>query len=189
MTERKITSYVNRKTAPIGMPEETIEKCLDLKTGKKILISRKVHEYSLQGYLLHEDHYDGNNCYAYSLSWKYDKMGNVIEETDALGYKTVREYDKNGNKIYERKLHLTYYEHYFYDFSNRLVSVEEIHDTGEIYKTTNEYNLLSQCVGTTDHFSNQTQHQYDKLGRLVKTIHPDICSTKGQPFTPVEENI
>ena len=121
--------------------------------------------------------------YGYTLAWKYDPMGNVVEETNALGERISRLFDSCGNKIEETDGSgtTTFFE---YDASNRLVKETEVWKDGQTFITTNRYNLLSQKIASIDSCGQETFFFYDRLGRLVKSVSPPIHTAEGSHIHP-----
>jgi hypothetical protein len=100
VTERRIIYYTQRQTHPAAFPEIIEERCLDRTSGQELLIRKVVNTYDNLGQVEKQDHFDNLGKYAYSLHWKYDVLGNVKEQTDAMDRKTIRDFDSNGNCIF-----------------------------------------------------------------------------------------
>lgn len=181
VTERHIKRIkVRLEQAPIGAPDEVELKYLDLTTGYERLLHRTINDYTLQGRLKEQHHYDSENGYLYSLYWEYDSMGHVIRETDALGYVTERKYDANGNLIYEQGPRSDIHCEYKYDYSNRLIAKEEVLADGTRLGEHYKYNVLNQKVSATNIYGNETTFSYDALGHLVSTTYAPTVSETGQ---------
>lgn len=182
VTERLITRITPRQTTPLGLPEKIDELYLDLESGQEILLKRVLYtEYTQEGYLKKQDHYDSNGIYRYSLEWDYDKHGNVIFEKNALGHVITKTYDSNDNLKTEQGPNPDYYLHYIYDYSNRLIKTEKIHKNGIVFTETYEYDYLGNKTAAIDRFGRKTQYIYDDLNRHVKTIFPQVGND--QPTT------
>ncbi len=189
VTERKITYTRNRKTLPIGLPELIEEKCLDLATGEELLIKKTVNRHSPDGRLESQDHFDDRGIYVYSLFWKYDSMGNLIQETDAMGRTTTREYDLCGNKIMEQKPGVAYCEQYEYDYCNRLITIKERYSKNKKATVSSyEYNKLSQREAEIDRFDNKTEYHYDHFGRCDKISYPLLRTLDDQSWQPIKKS-
>lgn len=184
VSERHITYTTPSKEKPIGLPEITEEKYLDLSSLQEILLKKVVNTYSKEGYLIQQDHYDNKALFAFSLFWAYDQHGNVIEEINALGECTKRKFDENNNLIYEKGPSNDFHKEYTYDYANRLIREEEIHVSGNRFVTTHKYNLLSQRIATVDIYGNETNYVYDDCGRLIKTIYPKVSKENGEFYNP-----
>lgn len=184
-TERHCKRITPTKENPIGLPEKVEEFCLDLATGKRLHLRTTTYTYSPQGKPLEESRYDQNGELAYTLSWKYDQLGNPIEETDALGQKTFALYDSNSNKVLEEKGEIL--KKFTYDYLDRLIKEEEIWSDGTHLTTTHLYNQLNQKIASIDPYGNETRYVYDPFGRLVETCLPSIEISKGEWALPVEK--
>ncbi len=125
VTERKIRRIKNTSTFPVGLPCEVREKCLNLATGKERLLKGLVNTFDDQGHLIRQTHYDSQWQELYTLTWVYDAMGHVLEETNALGHKISRSYDGNGNTIREQGPLPEMIRTYAYDYMNRLIREEK----------------------------------------------------------------
>lgn len=184
VSERRIEMIVPTDTYPIGLPEIVINMYLDPDTGAEHQLSKVVNHYSHEGHLNQQDHYDAEDTIAFSLYWKYDSLGNVIEQIDALGHKISRVFDANGNLLEEdgpgnRK------NRYTYDYSNRLIRKEQLLENGDSIVVTYTYDYLGNKIAETDMYGNETRLEYDEFGRLVKTIRPSIFDEKGNEIHPV----
>ena len=179
VTERHIRCITPRTSIPFGAPAVIEEKCLDVDTGQEILLKRVVNEHSTAGDLIRQDHYDSNGAYAYSLFWEYDGMSHVTFEKDALGNVIRRNYDENGNLVYEAGPSPGSHKEYVYDYSNRLVAVHELLDSGPHYVTSYRYDTLGNRTASIDTYGNETQYAYDEFGRLIQTIYPVVPDENG----------
>ncbi len=101
-------------------------------------------------------------------------MGYVTKEVNALGYTTHREYDANGNLIKEVGPYPNHEKNYTYDFSNRLIRIDEIHSDGVHLSTSYRYDLIGNKIASIDHYGNETRYLYDECNRLVQTIYPQV---------------
>lgn len=180
VTERHITYITPRQTMPIGLPEIIEEKYLDLSSGQEKLLKKLVNHHSPQGQLQKQDHYGSDGVLAYTLSWDYDKNGNVVRETNAIGEKILREFDKNNNKISEQGPRQDFHKEFSYDYANRLIREEEIYASGLKLSTTHKYNILNQRIATIDIYGNETRFEYDDCGRLIATHYPEVPNEKGE---------
>ena len=142
VTERHITRLWGRLTEPVGVPERIDELYFDLASGQEVLIKRTQAEYSIDGKMLKQDVYGSDGAYCYSLFWDYDRHGNLLSHTDAIGEKTVYQYDANDNKISEQDN--THHVLYQYDYSNRLIRQDEHFRDVTCLTTTYRYDYLWQ---------------------------------------------
>lgn len=183
VTQRKITYFFPRTAAPIGLPDRIDEMSLDLETGKEVLLKRTFYTYNPQGKVEREDIYgEEHGVFCYSLYWKYDAHGNEISHTNALGEEVVKKYDANDNLIEERGP--GHHKKYTYDFSNRLIQVEEI-DGQKSYITKHRYDYLSNRIATVDPDGHETQYRYDALGRVIEEHCPTVSDENGNAIQPI----
>lgn len=179
VTERRFRYTTSRKLVPVGLPEVVLEKYLDLETGMEKLFKKTVNHYNDQGFLLARDLYDANDCFLCTLRWEYDERGHITKEADAMGYETVRRYDENGNKVFERSPDLTVHKEFTYDFSDRLIRIDEIHANGLRLTEWFSYDYLGNKISSTDIYGNETRYVYDDFNRLIKTIYPAVADERG----------
>lgn len=71
---------------------------IEEKAGDNLLKKTHLH-YTTGGRIAKKDIYDANGTLCYSLAYKYDLKGNLIEETNALGQTAFSAYDELGNRI------------------------------------------------------------------------------------------
>jgi RHS repeat-associated protein len=180
VTERFITYTQPKKTAPIGYPETVEEKYLDLKTKKEKLLRTVITKYSIQGHPYKARYYDHTGTLIYTLSWKHDRFGNVIEETNALNQTIHKEYDANNNLIYECGPNPLRSKSYQYDFSNRLIATTETLPDGTELVNSHKYDFLGNCISTIDENGNETQFEYNEFGQITKFIYPPCIDENGE---------
>lgn len=179
VTERHITAYTLRPEYPIGLPEVVEEKYLDITTGIECLDHKLINTYDVWGRLTTQAHYDSANQYAYTLSWEYDVRGNVLKEVDAIGNVISRQYDAEGNLIYEKGPHKNSYKTFAYDLMNRLITVDEFHSDGVHLSTSHNYDYCDNRISTKDIYGNETNYDYDPFGRVTKITRPGFLSAEG----------
>lgn len=172
VTERYIKESFNRTEFPIGLPERVYYKCLDRNIGHEKLLYKKFYYYSPEGWLIQEDIYDSEDHFVSTQKWKHDARGNIIEEINALGHIIYRKYDEVGNCIFEKGPRQDFYKEYQYDFVNRLIAEEEIHEDGVRLKKSYTYDYLGNKVEEVDIYGNVTNYKYDVLSRLKEVITP-----------------
>lgn len=183
VTERLITRIYPRKTAPVGVTEHVEELYLDLTTGQEKLLKRIWSAFSKEGKPLQSDYYDSNGVFCYRLTWKYDRQGNVIKETNALAEAIERTYDENNNLIVETGPHPAHKKEFTYDLANRLKQIQETLPDGMTLVTKHEYDALSNRIATIDPCGNKTKFEYDEFGRVIQTILPSIREEHGAKQT------
>lgn len=188
-TERHIRYIKPRENEPVGLPDVIEEKYVDVQTGEEHLLKRMVHHYDENGRLRAKELFDANNAYLCTFEWEYDAHGNLIQETNPLGQTTIRRYDANDNKVFEQGPNLNVHKEFTYDYSNRLVRVDEIHTNGLTLSESHTYNYLNQKVGTVDIYGNETRYEYDDLGRQTKILLPPVVNVEGklESFSDIKE--
>jgi RHS repeat-associated protein len=186
VTERHKKCIIPTSEFPVGLPEIVEEYYLS-SSDQYLLLKKTINTYSLQGLLKQEDHYDSNGDLVFSLKWDYDKLGNVIEKTDAVGQTTIFDYDANCNKILEKGPRSGWRKEFRYDHNNRLYQEEEYWPDGTTLITTHGHNLLNQRIYTIDPHGNETIFTYDALGHLVKTEGPPLYVGPDEIIVPFEE--
>jgi RHS repeat-associated protein len=180
VTFRRITRITPRKKAPcIGLPESIQESYLDLSTGLERLLGKTINAYSREGWLTRQECYDANSQLQYTLEWKYDTMGNVLWEQNALGQEIRREFDANGNKIKEQGPSQEFYTTFTYDFSNRLIAEEIVSLIGQRYQRSYRYDYSGNRIASIDPIGNETNYTYDDLGRPATTTFPTCIDING----------
>lgn len=184
ITERHITTIQYREQFPIGLPQIIEEKYLDINTNKEKLLTKVENFHDALGRIVQQNHYNADNKLRYSLKWEYDLHGNVLKETNPLGYTSTYSYDANDNLITEQHPGNPFYTLYTYDYANRMISSEDVH-SDFILSTRYDYNLLSQKTSSFDWQGNETNFVYDRLGRVIQTIHPAVIES-GNVYRPVE---
>lgn len=127
VSERIITYYTQSQVTPVGYPLVIEQKCLDLSTGEENLIHKIVNVYNDHAKVVKQEHWDSLNHLAYTLYWEYDEKGNLIKESDALGNVITRNYDANGNCVFQHSSAADYHNKFTYDLMNRLIRHDEIH--------------------------------------------------------------
>ncbi|MEI8365431.1 MAG: RHS repeat-associated core domain-containing protein [Parachlamydiaceae bacterium] len=187
VTERHITNYTQSTTYPVGFPLIIEKKCVDIATGNELLVHKVVNTYTNCAHISCQEHYDSDGNHSHTLFWKYNNMGNITEEVNALGDVTTRQYDANGNCIQEQGPNEDWHKEYVYDFMNRLVSEKEIHADGVNLVVSQRYDLAGNKIATVDAYGNETNFHYDAFNRLIKTEHPSIQDEMGQTVRPTQE--
>lgn len=185
VTERRITSIINRNEAPIGLPQIVEKKCVDLETNSEILLGRVVNAHSAKGYLLSQEHYDSESVLRYTLEWDYDSMGNMSMEKDAVGRVIKKTYDNNRNLILEEWPHLGVRKEHTYDFVNRLVKTTEEHPDGVILIWSYKYDGLGNKTSMVDPYGNETLYKYDNQNRLIQKTLPQVLDENMAIVKPI----
>ena len=176
VTNRTITHFVPRKAPPFGLPEQMTETYWDTNLNKEVQLSRVVCEYTSEGYLSWQRHFDANDNHSYDLFWEYDAHGNITREINAVRQEIKRCYDENDNLITEERP-LERFE-YQYDYANRLTQIIRRAD-GQTFVTEHRYDSMGNRIATIDSYGQQTHYFYDPFNRLIKTEYPPLLTTEG----------
>lgn len=179
VSERKIVAYQLKQESPaFGLPVQIEERYLDLSSKQEILIKRTVNHYNAQGLIQRQDDYSSDNLLYASRMMEYDKAGHVIISTDLEGSIEEYKYDSTGNCIFKKDAQKE--TNFFYDYANRLIRTEEKSKDACI-NSHYRYNYLGQKTAYIDNYGNETLYEYDGLGRLIKTIYPEVLDQNNQP--------
>ncbi len=173
VTERLITYYTQSTVYPVAFPLVIEQKCLDIETGNELRIHKTVNTYNTHAKITHQDHYGSDGEFAYSLSWEYDDMGNIIKETDAAGRVIQYRYDANGNCIFRQGPDNDCTHTFLYDFMNRLIRQDDVYIDGVVHTTLHRYDLASNRIATIDKYGQETKFTYDPFGRLTEVLLPE----------------
>ena len=121
-----------------------------------------------------------NGYKAPEAGWKYtssayDGLGRVITQTKADGTTISHDYSIPWqDKITDE---LSHQKRYYYDAFQRLVKVEELNASQQVYATTQySYDVLSNLTQVVDNSSNTTTISYDWLSRKTTMTDPDMGS-------------
>lgn len=184
VTERHFVDIVPTSIAPFGLPQTVDQSYLDLATGQIKFLRRVMNRYSPEGRMIEQEVFDANFNKIYTLAWEYDLHGNVIQETNALGVVTIKKYDANDNLIYQRSSSSNYSIENVYDFANRLIKQDEVHDDGQCFVISNRYDYLGKCISSINAYGHETEHVYDEFGRLIEMKSPSVVDETGQSVHP-----
>lgn len=182
VTERRIRIITNSSSFPVGLAKTIEEKYLE--GGQEKLLRLLENCYDKEGHLKEQKCFDSNRNHLYTLTWKYNNLGKVIEEKNALGHVIRRKYDKNGNLEEEEGPQPDKKQIFFYDKMNRLVQ-KEISGNGVHLTESYRYDTLGNKESSTDIYGQQTLYEYDDFGRPCKIIHPCVQNEKGETISPV----
>ncbi len=176
-TERRMTTYTLRKEAPyLHMPEWIEEKYLQGEDEKTL---RKIHlAYDSYGNVSQEDIYDSDGNFRYSIFKEYDKQGNLLSETNALGQSAYYGYDKTGNLLSETSFSGKFKKGYTYDFRGRRLTETHNGSKGELKTFSYEYDNYDQLIQKTENETNITRYAFDSVVLKPTTIqYPSISGS------------
>ncbi|MGK5595103.1 MAG: DUF6531 domain-containing protein, partial [Parachlamydiaceae bacterium] len=183
ITYRKLRLLKPRQEFPFGVPDRIEEYYQDPSTGELSLLKQLVNTYSKEGHLIQQDYYDANRDYRYSLHWEYNYLGQVTKEINALGHVIERQYDGYGNLIIERGPDHSHYKGHVYDFSNRLIRVDEVYPDRALH-TYYRYDLLGRKIAAIDPYGHETKYEYDEFDRLVRIVSPSVLNENDELVHP-----
>jgi YD repeat-containing protein len=108
-------------------------------------------------------------------SYEYDGLGRVTTQNNADGTTVSHDYSTVWQELTTNEL--GFKKHYYFDAFERLVKVEELDDSHEVYTTTEySYDVLGNLVQVEDNDSNTTTITYDWLSRKAVMTDPDMGS-------------
>lgn len=187
VTERRITyitPITGKEDTGIGLPEEVRECYVDLTSGNEILLHRTTYTYYRNSRVSKETHFDANNQERYSISYEYDRLGNIKKKAHSAGKEFVYKYDLLGNKIREELVGSGFHKEFDYDHANRLICEREVHAQGPTFTTSYTYDKVSNKTSSTDRFGQVTRYEHDGLGRVVKVLLPTMFDKDGKELSP-----
>jgi RHS repeat-associated protein len=180
---RKIKVITPYPSGPfVDLPYIVEEKMWD--GQEEVLLNKTVLTYTTGGLIAQKDIYDTANTFQYSLTFQYDDLGRLKQETNALGQTAIYDYDAAGNRIFaqdfsgKRSLHMNY------DHSNRLIQSKEIGADGLEHVTQYQYDGKHRKTASIDHYGNTTRYFYDFFGNLEATLLSPVLNENGDPIEP-----
>jgi RHS repeat-associated protein len=170
-TETKMSTLIRRmtpkKAAPyLGMPEAIEEKYLD--GGQECLIRKTVLHYTTGAKIAQKDIYDSRDQFQYSLLYKYDDKGRVVEQTDAGGRVEQFAYDAVGNRILHKHPSGRKTATFHFDFSNRLIASQQMGDDGITLNEEYAYDKNHRLIREKKPLGYSANYFYDSYGNLSK---------------------
>jgi RHS repeat-associated protein len=113
-----------------------------------------------------------NSTANFTTAYAYDFFGRPTSVTYPAAPPVTISYDdvnrirtvvaENGRKV-----------QYLYDFGGRTTAVREYYDATNYYTTAYAYDQVGNLLSVTNALNQATNHTYDNLNRLKKTIYPD----------------
>lgn len=188
--ERFITRYqLGQQSCNYGLPVVCEESYWDSDSSSEKVIKQTHHLYSQQGLLIKQEVFDGNNELIDTLINTYNDCGQFVSccSNEKNG---IYSYDANGLKksaIENNKNEKSKTSCFVYDFSNRLIRLEEQDCQGNSIITTYAYDTVGNKIAATDTFGNTTEYEYDPFGRVIAIIHPSVLDANDQIVTPIEK--
>ena len=116
----------------------------------------------------------------HTSTYEYDSLGNLVSETDALGYQTVHEYSDSDCSDKVTKTTKPNGSTTEYEYDTECNMVKETRDAGGLDLTTQwTYIYPGGLVRTeTDPNNHTTTYEYDAYGNQAKVIEPEDCVTE-----------
>lgn len=166
-----------------GMPWIIEEKYLD--HGQERLIRKTALSYATGGRVSQRDIYDSEGDFQYSLKYKYDHQGRLIEQTDPIGRTEQFSYDENGNKILHRNSSGRTSATFTYDSCNRLTSSKQTGDDGIVLQEQYDYDRKHRLIREEKPLGYFANYHYDTFGNVAKKEIPDyhftyVCDSFGR---------
>ncbi len=169
--QRKIKVITPRTQEPYrGMPQIIEEKYWNGQT--EALLKKTVLHYTAGAKISQKDIYDAEGRFRYSLCYRHDAHGRLIEESNALGQSAKSGYDSLGNKIFFQDFGSSKTTYFVYDKSNRLIKTLEKDPAGKSRETLYFYDLKSRLIKTIDYLGQETSFYYDPYGNLLEKHEP-----------------
>lgn len=163
-----IKEYQRRAKQPFyGIVEVQVEKYRV--AGEEHLLQKRHFNYSPHGQLSEERLFDNQGNEVYTLHYKYDEKGRLIEESNPYGETIQRTYDKVGNCLTYKEIGHYKPKYMCYDAANRL---KLLHDNDR--ETRHIYDLRGNEIQTIDPYSYTTHYRFDSLDRLIATEKPPL---------------
>lgn len=180
VTQRKVTNYRLRQTAPfLHMPEWVEESYLE--RGMEKLLKKSRYVYDRHGNVAEEEIYDAEGRHAYTIYKTYNERGDVLTETNRLGQQAVYTYDAKGHlegaTNFSNRLQTTL----SYDAKGRVKQQIERGDDQIDHTHSFEYDFHDRKIQKKDPFQNVTHYAYDPVvSAITRTDFPSIASLDGK---------
>ncbi len=178
---RRITRYEQYNLS--GLPEKVEELCLDLVSGREILVQQAFITYSPKGEIEEKTLFDGTGTHLSTVTNSFDSKGRLVLAHDSGGHYQKILYDLNGNPLEieedEQRIHQVF------DFANRVIQ-KEIEGKGTLnYR----YDYAGHQIAVSDQFGNETEFRYDPMGRRILTLLPKVVNEKGETIRPSSKQV
>jgi RHS repeat-associated protein len=163
----EIEPQLNQDLFGLTLPHISREWYVDLKTGKKHLLSKIEYIYTKGNLIAEEKIFDANEVYRFSKHFEYNKRFQLIKEINGLGEVTIYEYNDSGNKIFSEKIGSGKKSRYIFNLADQLIEEIEEHDQGIILRKTYEYDQMGNRISATDIFGQKTRYDFDIMSREI----------------------
>lgn len=181
---RFIRQITPKPEAPyLGLPWIIEEKC----GPDEQLIQKSVIHYTRGARIAQKDLYDSEGICRYSLHYKYDEKGRLIEQTDPIGRVETTDYDLCGNRILHKPFNGRVEIHFEYDYANQKTRVWQRGDDGVVLEERYRYDHKNRLLDEEKPFGYIATYSYDAWGALAKKTLPLLghtflytCDCKGR---------
>jgi antitoxin component YwqK of YwqJK toxin-antitoxin module len=192
--QRIIREYDHDTNRPVSSLEEQYDKNGSLTQKKTFdakgsVAEKTLYTYSSNGAIASETRYDCFGVLCYVEQFKYDGLGNIIEQNKDLGgfslNRFINRYDRKGNLI-EKIQYITndmpwYKTQYGYDTNGNRKSEVLYSCTGDICYTENMMydsggRLIEQLRSQSGVTISRARYTYDGKGRIIESV---LASTNG----------
>ncbi len=161
--QRTVSRYHLKKEAPfLHMPEWIEEYYWD---GTGLQLDRKKQlKYDERGFVKVEEIYDADDKSIYKEIREYDEQGNLLSETNPLGYEKTSTYTAKGKPSTATDFSGRLEKQNRYDLRGRLKEAKEVDlETKTEHVTNYEYSVLDRCTHKTDYLHQSTAYDYDPI--------------------------
>lgn len=131
--------------------------------------------YTTGGKVAQKDIYDSEGNFQYSLTYKYDDKGRIVEQTNVLGDIERFAYDDCGNKIRHETDRKT--STFQYDRCNRLISSHQVGFDGVVLDESYIYDNKHRLTREEKPLGFWANYSYDSNGHLCKKEIPGYSFT------------
>jgi RHS repeat-associated protein len=166
------TSYT-WETNPYTQSAWTWEEVNDLQAGISITYSKDKSASCTQVYVEVACYGTAPDTGYNNTQYAYDKMGRLVTQYNPDGTSISYDYSTAWQVLMTNKR--GYKTRYFYDAFQRLVKVEELNASHQLYAATEySYDVLGNLVEVVDNDDNTTSMTYDWLSRKTEMSDPDM---------------
>jgi len=185
-SECHITTYILRQQPPfLHMPEWVEESYLE--QGNIRLLKKRKLSYDNYGNINKEEHFGSDGKWVYTIEREWDEQGNLLSETNPLGYRVRYAYDPRGYRKEAHNFSARLEIKQDYDATGRLKLITETGDQKLVHRTIFDYDPLDRLEKKIDLFDNVTTYTNDPIsGKPTLTRLPPVMSLSQQP-TPVSK--
>ena len=181
ITQRMVTQYHLREKDPFLHKPDWIEELIWEET-KEVLLRKTVLSYDQWGNIAEEQVFNPQGALISTISRKYDEQGNILSNTNPLGYTSEASYTLKGQLKTSTNFSQTLKTKRDYGARGHLKKLEDVDlEKDFTHRTTFKYNLLDQCIKKTDYLGHSTIYEHDPISGVVKlTEGPSIISLDQQ---------